>query len=85
MEKSLGSSEKLVTNSEAKNKIVARKSIIAARPIKKGEIFTTENITTKRPGNGISPMFWYDVLGKEAQQDFEEDQLIQDSRFENQM
>ncbi|HDL3918038.1 TPA: N-acetylneuraminate synthase, partial [Mannheimia haemolytica] len=80
VEKSLGSSEKLVTNSEAKNKIVARKSIIAARPIKKGEIFTTENITTKRPGNGISPMFWYDVLGKEAQQDFEEDQLIQDSR-----
>ncbi|HDL1989625.1 TPA: N-acetylneuraminate synthase, partial [Mannheimia haemolytica] len=78
VEKSLGSSEKLVTNSEAKNKIVARKSIIAARPIKKGEIFTTENITTKRPGNGISPMFWYDVLGKEAQQDFEEDQLIQD-------
>ncbi|HDL5787668.1 TPA: N-acetylneuraminate synthase, partial [Mannheimia haemolytica] len=77
VEKSLGSSEKLVTNSEAKNKIVARKSIIAARPIKKGEIFTTENITTKRPGNGISPMFWYDVLGKEAQQDFEEDQLIQ--------
>lgn len=85
VEKSLGSSEKLVTNSEAKNKIVARKSIIAARPIKKGEIFTTENITTKRPGNGISPMFWYDVLGKEAQQDFEEDQLIQDSRFENQL
>ncbi|MEG9545731.1 N-acetylneuraminate synthase [Mannheimia sp. HC-2023] len=85
VEKSLGSSEKLVTNSEAKNKIVARKSIIAARPIQKGEIFTTENITTKRPGNGISPMFWYDVLGKEAQQDFEEDQLIQDSRFANQM
>ncbi|HGO5847139.1 N-acetylneuraminate synthase [Mannheimia haemolytica] len=85
VEKSLGSSEKLVTNSEAKNKIVARKSIIAARPIKKGEIFTTENITTKRPGNGISPMFWYDVLGKEAQHDFEEDQLIQDSRFQNQM
>ncbi|QLB18555.1 N-acetylneuraminate synthase [Mannheimia granulomatis] len=85
VEKSLGSSEKLVTHSEAKNKIVARKSIIASLPIKKGEIFTTDNITTKRPGNGISPMFWYDVLGKEAQQDFEEDQLIQDSRFQNQM
>lgn len=85
VEKSLGSSEKFVTPSEAKNKIVARKSIIAARPIKKGDIFTTENITTKRPGNGISPMFWYDVLGKEAQQDFEEDQLIVDSRFANQM
>lgn len=85
VEKSLGSSEKCVTNSEVKNKIVARKSIIAACPIKKGEVFTTKNITTKRPGNGISPMSWYDVLGKEAQQDFEEDQLIQDSRFENQM
>lgn len=84
VEKSLGSSQKLVTASEAKNKIVARKSIIAARPIKKGEIFTTENITTKRPGNGISPMYWYDVLGKAAEQNFEEDQLIQDSRFDNQ-
>lgn len=85
IEKALGSSEKLVTNSEAKNKIVARKSIIASRPIKKGDVFTVENITTKRPGNGISPMFWYEVLGKEAEQDFEEDQLIQDSRFQNQM
>lgn len=84
VEKSLGSSEKLVTQSEAKNKIVARKSIIASRPIKKGEVFTLDNITTKRPGNGISPMFWYEVLGKTAEQDFEEDQLIQDSRFENQ-
>ncbi|MCK3655703.1 N-acetylneuraminate synthase [Pasteurellaceae bacterium Macca] len=84
VEKSLGSKEKLVTNSEAKNKIVARKSIIASRPIKKGERFTLDNITTKRPGNGISPMAWYDVLGKEAQQDFEEDELIQDSRFPNQ-
>lgn len=85
VEKSLGSSEKLVTQSEAKNKIVARKSIIASRPIKKGDVFTVDNITTKRPGNGISPMFWYEVLGKTAEQDFEEDQLIQDSRFENQM
>lgn len=84
VEKSLGSSEKIVTASEAKNKIVARKSIIAACPIKKGEIYTTENLTTKRPGNGISPMFWYELLGKEAEMDFEEDQLIQDSRFQNQ-
>lgn len=84
VEKSLGSSEKMVTASEAKNKIVARKSIIAACPIKKGEIYTTENLTTKRPGNGISPMFWYELLGKEAEMDFEDDQLIQDSRFQNQ-
>ncbi|VEH66001.1 N-acetylneuraminate synthase [Rodentibacter pneumotropicus] len=47
-------------------------------------MYTTENLTTKRPGNGISPMFWYDVLGKKAEMDFEEDQLIQDSRFQNQ-
>ena len=85
VEKSLGSSEKIVTKSEAKNKIVARKSIIALHPIKKGEVFTVENLTTKRPGNGISPMSWYDLLGKEAQQDFAEDELIIDSRFENQL
>lgn len=84
VEKSLGSSEKMVTALEAKNKIVARKLIIAACPIKKGEIYTTENLITKRPGNGISPMFWYELLGKEAEMDFEEDQLIQDSRFQNQ-
>lgn len=85
VEQSLGSSEKIVTISEEKNKIVARKSIIANKPIKKGEIFSIENLTTKRPGNGISPMFWYDILGKEAQFDFEEDELIRDDRFESQI
>ena len=44
---------------------------------KKGDIFTENNITTKRPGNGISPMRWYDVLGKKARRDFEEDELIE--------
>ena len=53
-----GSSKKIVTESERKNKIVARKSIVAARNIVKGEILTEENITCKRPGNGISPMKW---------------------------
>ena len=53
--------------------------------IKKGEIYTEENITVKRPGNGISPMFWYKVLGKEAQDDFEEDQVVIDSRFDAQI
>lgn len=85
IEQALGSNRKIVTQSEAKNKIVARKSIIANRIIKKGEIFSEENLTTKRPGNGISPMFWYEILGKEAQQDFDEDQVIIDSRFENQV
>lgn len=72
----LGNYRKRVTNSEIKNKIVARKSIVAKRNIKSGEIFTTENITCKRPGNGISPMFWYDVLGLKAEKDFAFDELI---------
>lgn len=81
VEKSLGIRNKIVTNSERKNKIVARKSIVAKCPIFKGEIFTEENITVKRPGNGISPMYWYEILGCVAENDFEEDQLIRDSRF----
>ena len=64
VEKSLGSNSKVVTASERKNKIVARKSIIAKTEIKKGEVFSEKNITTKRPGNGISPMEWYNLLGK---------------------
>lgn len=72
----LGCGEKIVTASERKNKIVARKSVIAKRKICKGEIFTEENITCKRPGNGISPMRWYDVLGMRAECDFEADTLI---------
>ena len=81
VEKALGSSEKIVTNSEKKNKIVARKSIVAKKNIKTGDIYTIENITTKRPGNGISPMSWYKILGKVAEKDFEEDQLIEHSGF----
>ena len=76
IEKMLGSSKKIVTNSEEKNKIAARKSIVAKRDIKKGELLTPENITTKRPGNGISPMNWYKILGKIAERDFREDELI---------
>ncbi|EEL2474525.1 N-acetylneuraminate synthase [Salmonella enterica] len=84
VEVSLGSYVKLVTDSERKNKIVARKSIVAKCAIKKGEIFTIDNITTKRPGNGISPMHWYGVLGEKAEKDFEEDQLIVHSCFSEQ-
>ncbi|MCU6279887.1 N-acetylneuraminate synthase [Enterobacter quasiroggenkampii] len=84
VERSLGSFEKLVTPSERKNKIVARKSIVANCKIKKGEMFTTENITTKRPGNGISPMYWYDLLGQAAERDFEEDQLVVHTGFKEQ-
>ncbi len=73
----LGSSKKMVTKSEAKNKIVARKSIVAQTNIQKGDTFTVDNITTKRPGNGISPMQWYEVLGTVAHRNYFEDELIE--------
>jgi len=76
-----GSDKKIVTASERKNKIVARKSIVAKCDIKAGEMFTEENITCKRPGNGISPMMWYDVLGNKAERDFCADELISLSGF----
>lgn len=72
-----GDGVKAPTVSEQKNMIVARKSIVARCSIKAGEIFSEENITVKRPGNGISPMRWFDVLGTKASRDFEEDELIE--------
>ncbi len=77
LELALGTGEKAVTPSEARNKPIARKSIVAARAVQKGEVFTAENLTTKRPGDGISPMRWYDVLGTAAVRDFEEDEKIE--------
>ncbi len=77
IELALGTGEKHVTASERPNMIVARKSIVAARNIKKGEILTEENITTKRPGNGISPMEWDSVIGTKAVRDFVYDELIE--------
>ena len=77
IEKSLGNGVKSVSASEFPNKNIARKSIVAMKAIRKGEIFTTDNITTKRPGNGISPMRWFDVIGTEAIRDFKEDELIE--------
>lgn len=72
----LGSPLKHVTESEAANIGIARKSIVAARLIKKGEILTEENITTKRPANGISPMKWQEVIGTPAYRDFLPDEPI---------
>lgn len=77
IEIALGDGRKEPSPSEMANKAVARKSIVAAREITKGEIFTEENLTTKRPGNGISPMKWYAVVGKTAKRDFVEDELIE--------
>ncbi|WP_042705945.1 N-acetylneuraminate synthase [Methanomicrobium mobile] len=76
IEDALGSYEKRLTESEAVNRDVVRKSIVAKCNIKKGEIFSEENITVKRPGTGISPMAWFTVLGQTASKDFQEDELI---------
>lgn len=77
VEKALGDGEKKVTGSESGNRDIARKSIVASRPIKKGEILSESNLTTKRPGGGISPMRWREVCGSKAIRDFEEDEMIE--------
>jgi N,N'-diacetyllegionaminate synthase len=77
IELALGNGMKQPAESEKKNMAVARKSIIASKDIKAGEIFTEENLAVKRPGHGISPMRWFDVIGKSAPRDFEEDELIE--------
>jgi N,N'-diacetyllegionaminate synthase len=76
IEKAMGNGIKKPSPSETKNISVARKSIVAKMPIKKGELFTEENLTVKRPGTGISPMKWEDVIGKVANQDYKMDDLI---------
>lgn len=77
IEKSIGSGDKVASFSESANKSVARKSIVASRDIKRGEVLSENNLTTKRPGSGISPMKWYEVLGNTAKRDFKEDELIE--------
>ena len=76
IEKAMGGGEKKPSSSETKNIGVARKSIVAKMSIKKGELFTEENLTVKRPGTGISPMEWDVVIGKAASSDYEMDDLI---------
>nr|WP_325212019.1 N-acetylneuraminate synthase [uncultured Oscillibacter sp.] len=77
IEAALGEGEKRVSPSEARNRDIARKSLTARRAIKKGEVFTEENLTVKRPGVGVSPMRWFEVLGTRAKRDFEEDERIE--------
>lgn len=77
IEKAIGSGMKQVSPSEQKNIAIARKSIIAACDIHKGEVFTEENLTVKRPGSGISPMRWDEVVGQIAKRDYVEDELIE--------
>lgn len=76
IEIALGDGVKRVTSSEAKNIPVARKSLVAKRAISLGEVFSVENLTTKRPGTGISPMRWDEVIGSVAVRDFLPDELI---------
>lgn len=77
IELAIGSGEKHVSDSERPNIVVARKSIVAATDIRKGDLLTENNITVKRPGNGISPMKWDAVLGTAAIRDFLADELIE--------
>ena len=78
IEVAMGSGVKAPSDSERENISVARKSIVAKRDISKGEIFTEKNLTAKRPGTGISPMRWNDIIGKKASKDYLEDELIAD-------
>lgn len=76
IETAMGSDKKQVAKSEKDNIEVARKSIVASATIKKGERFTTDNLTTKRPGTGLSPMEWYRLIGRKAKHDYNIDQQI---------
>lgn len=76
IEKAMGSSEKKISPSEKKNIKIARKSIVAKRDIAQGEKLTEENLSVKRPGDGISPMRWYEVIGTVAVKNFKADELI---------
>ena len=78
IEEALGSQEKRPSKIEIQNRAVARKSIVAKRKIKAGEVFSEENLTTSRPGTGISPMRWHELIGQQAIRDFEESELIND-------
>jgi N,N'-diacetyllegionaminate synthase len=76
IEVALGNGIKEPSPSEIKNKPIARKSIVSATDINKGDLFTENNITIKRPGTGISPMRWNEIIGSLAQKDYNEDELI---------
>ena len=76
IEKAMGNGKKVVSSSEKANKDIARKSIIANQNINKGDIFTEDNLTVKRPGNGISPMKWDEIIGSIAKKNYLSDELI---------
>jgi len=77
IETAMGNGIKGPSESERHNIDVVRKSIVAACDIQKGEIFTEDKLAVKRPGNGISPMRWKEVIGRKAKRSFNEDELIE--------
>jgi N,N'-diacetyllegionaminate synthase len=77
VERSLGDGKKKVLECERGHRQTVRKSIVALRDIKKGEVFSEENITTKRPGTGLSPMHWFDVIGRASHREYLADDFIE--------
>ena len=77
VEVALGNGIKQPSEAEKKNIAITRKSIVAACDIKRGDVFTEQNLTTKRPGNGISPMRWEEIMGTKAVRNFMADELIE--------
>jgi N,N'-diacetyllegionaminate synthase len=78
IEKAMGDGIKQPSPSEKKNIPIARKSIVAGKKIEKGEIFTSENLTVKRPGTGISPIRWDEMIGQYAERDYKADEFIEE-------
>jgi N,N'-diacetyllegionaminate synthase len=76
VERALGGREKAPSAAERSNLAAARKSIVAARPIRRGEVFTAENLTAKRPGTGLSPVLWDALMGMASPRDFRQDEPI---------
>lgn len=81
VERAIGTGNKKPSESEKKNMEVVRKSIVAKCEIAKGEIFSEENLAVKRPGIGISPMKWFEIIGKRAERDFKADEIISFESF----
>lgn len=81
VEQAMGTGKKEPSESEKKNIAIARKSIVAKTAIKKGDVFSSENLTAKRPGNGISPMQWFALTGQAAGRDYAADELIDEEEL----
>lgn len=79
LERALGKDTKLVTKHELENQKVARKSLVAKKEIKKGEVFSNDNLCTKRPGTGISPIHWHKIIGTISDEDYKKDELIRNN------